>query len=47
MTYWGLLKQMAQKIKRKSKKVATPKWLKRPVKTTYLKLFRKHTKRAN
>ena len=42
---------MAQKIKRKFKIAATPKWLKRPVNTTYLKLFIKHvrkqTKRAN
>ena len=38
-------------MKKKFKKAATPKWLKHPVKTPYLKLFikhvRKHTKRAN
>ena len=42
---------MARKIKRKFKIAATPKWLKLPVNTTYLKLFRKHvrkhTKKAN
>ena len=31
-------------MKKKFKKAATPKWLKRPMNTTYLKLFRKHVK---
>ena len=34
-------------MKRKPKIAATPKWLKRPVNTTYLRLFRKLIKTSN
>jgi len=34
-------------MKRKPKIAATPKWLKRPVKNTYLRLFRKQVKLLN
>ena len=34
-------------MKKKIKKATTPKWLKRPVKTAYLKLFRKYIKETS
>ena len=34
-------------MKKKFKKAATPKWLKRPEKTIYLKLFQKYVERVN
>ena len=34
-------------MKKKFKKVATPKWLQRPMNTTYLELFLKYIKETN
>ena len=34
-------------MKKKFKKIATPKWLKRPMDTIYLKLFKKYIKETN
>ena len=45
--YWKL-RHKVEKMKKKSKeKLIVPKWLKRPMDTAYLKLFRKHIKNFN